>query len=188
MKKAGDTVWMSHYGSLYRNNYRSIDTKGAHWLARTRRMPHWRYTGMMRVREEDFLVPFARIVSSLFPSIIPFFLRSIYAKEARARDREMRGNEITYTEGTEDMKEKRRDGKRKRERDKPWRRRSWKSRLFVCQERSFVRTNKWKQIISWPHYEKESMASREDSMCAVGVARSLSLSLPLLVAAAPGRQ
>lgn len=74
---------------------------------------------MMRAREEDFLVPFARIVSSLFSSIIPFFLRSIYAKEARARDREMRGNEITYTEGTEDMKEKRRDGKRKRERDKP---------------------------------------------------------------------
>lgn len=61
-------------------------------------------------------------------------------------------------------------------------RRSWKSRLFVCQERSLVRTNKWKQIISWPHYEKESIASREDSMCTLyswGGSLFLSLSFPL---------
>lgn len=30
----------------------------------------------------------------------------------------------------------------------------WKGRLFVCRELLGARTNKWKQIISWPHYAR----------------------------------
>jgi len=47
--------------------------------------------------------------------------------------------------------------------------------LFVGSSRA--RTNKWKQIISRPHYEKKSIAAREDSACALSGWFSLSLSV-----------
>lgn len=89
-----------------------------------------------------------------------------------------------------------RSGKEKKEREKETERGMMEVAALllegqiICLSGALVRTNKWKQIISWPHYEKKSMASLEDLMCAVGVAVSLSLtfSLSQLATAAPGRQ
>lgn len=147
---------MSHYGPVYRNNYRSIDTKGR-WLAGWR-MPHCRYTSSLACVAAWMKLRASSSSSSLLLSLftspsVRLFLSMIYLR--------YKGRLIA----SGGRKTGRQKGRRraKRTRASRWRC-SVLARQIVCLSgASGARTNKWKQIISWPHYANESMEKRVES-------------------------
>lgn len=131
------------------------------------------------------LILFPRIVLSAFSTL--FSPRSIYAaKEMRAREERKKDEKtdaeerVTYAEETKDAEGKKmRATERERERERCGGvATSLLEGQIVCLSGALVRTNKWKQIISWPHYEKESMANRGGfGVCSWNGCLSLFLSL-----------
>ena len=150
---------MSHYGPVYRNNYRSIDTKGrwlagwlAGWLTGECFIAGYTHPAIVCVVGAWLLFLALHPLLSLFFSGDLFTIQRTSHREPRKKDRKVK-------------RERERERERKREekgsgasQSVDGGRCSALERQIVCLSgASGARTNKWKQIISWPHYANESM-------------------------------